>query len=808
MGVQQRSEAVAGVEDVVLLGSVLESATECSLVATDFSGLVLTWSEGARGLYGYSSSEIVGQPVARLYRREDVAAGLLATMTARAVESGMWEGLVERLHKDGSARAARVVVTPRRGEDGETIGFLMIGFLVVARDLRLASGLEGSRVGARTMLELGSDAVMIVDPDGEIEEVNAAAEELFGYAAGELVGRQVEVLFEASQVGGGPGDRPRLSSELGWTLSMGARVELIGRGADGVGFAVQVRARPCLAGQGLASTPIRAVSPDARFDRELQEASVDELGALNAELAENVSEIETLTAEQGLLHEELRVSQGQAAESLMLVETLLLTSPVGFGFVDRDLRIRRMNEPLAALSGAPLVEQLGRTVHEVLPDLWPVLGPIYEHVLDTGEAVVNQEVQVEVRSAPGTVRNWLSSYYPVRVKDEVVGVGLVVVDITDRQQAEEFRAVVMQNLAEGLVVCDGEGRLTFMNAAASKMLGWSEYELRGKPLHAAIQYQHADGTPYPEQDGQLAKVRMDGRTVRMATDAFTRKDGSILPVAYSAGPLHSGATVRGVVVAFRDTTEEQTERARTQRALDALTWVGRIRDALDDGRMVMYSQPIVALSPTAQATEELLVRMLGTAGELILPGSFLPTAEMYGQISEIDQWVITQAALVAASGRRVHANLSADSISSLDLLPGIERALRDASADPANIVFEITETSAMGNLDAGEAFARGVKDIGCSLSLDDFGVGYGSFTYLQRLQIASLKIDSSFVRDMVSNVANQHVVKAIVNIAKGFGQQTIAEGVENVETLELLRDYGVDLVQGNHIGQPTPLQLG
>jgi EAL domain-containing protein (putative c-di-GMP-specific phosphodiesterase class I) len=156
----------------------------------------------------------------------------------------------------------------------------------------------------------------------------------------------------------------------------------------------------------------------------------------------------------------------------------------------------------------------------------------------------------------------------------------------------------------------------------------------------------------------------------------------------------------------------------------------------------------------------------------------------------------------------VHANLSADSISSLDLLPGIERALRDASADPANIVFEITETSAMGNLDAGEAFARGVKDIGCSLSLDDFGVGYGSFTYLQRLQIASLKIDSSFVRDMVSNVANQHVVKAIVNIAKGFGQQTIAEGVENVETLELLRDYGVDLVQGNHIGQPTPLQLG
>jgi PAS domain S-box-containing protein len=234
MGMEQRSDAgsVAGVKHATLLGSVVESATECSLVATDFSGLVLTWSEGARGLYGYSPSEIVGQPAARLYRREDVAAGLLVVMMARAAQTGMWEGQVQRVHKDGSVSAARVVVTPRRGEGGETIGFLMIGFLVAAGDL----------------------------------------------------------------------SRPSAS-------------------------------RP----EGLAGAPLHAVRDrGAPSDRELREA-----------------EIETLTAEQGLLHEELRVSQGQAAESSMLVETLLLTSPIGFGFVDRDLRIRRMNEPLAALSGVP-----------------------------------------------------------------------------------------------------------------------------------------------------------------------------------------------------------------------------------------------------------------------------------------------------------------------------------------------------------------------------------------------------------------------------------------------------------------------
>ncbi len=487
---------------------------------------------------------------------------------------------------------------------------------------------------------------------------------------------------------------------------------------------------------------------------------------------------------------------------------LLLTAPIGFGFVDRDFRIRQMNETLAAVHGIPAEEQLGRTVPEVVPDLWPQLGPIYRHVLDTGEAVVNQEAQGEALLAPGEVRHWLRSYYPVRLKDEVIGVGLVVVDITDRQQAEEFRAVVMQNLAEGLVVSDREGRLMFMNAAASRMLGWSEYELRGKSVHAAIHYQHADGTPFAEEDGQLLKVRTDGRTVRMANDAFIRKDGSIFPVAYSAGPLYSGPAVRGVVVAFRDTTEEQTERIRAQRELEALIWVGRIRDALDDDRLVLYSQPIVPLSPRAERSEELLVRMVGRGGELILPGSFLPAAEKYGQIGEIDQWVITQAARLAASGRRVHANLSADSISSLDLLPRIERELSKTGADPANIVFEITETAVMGDIQAGEAFARGIKNLGCSLALDDFGVGYGSFTYLQKLQITYLKIDIAFVRDVVSNTANQHLVRAIVNIAQGLGQQTIAEGVENLETLELLRGYGVDLAQGFYPGRPQPLESG
>ena len=520
---------------------------------------------------------------------------------------------------------------------------------------------------------------------------------------------------------------------------------------------------------------------------------------------QQVSELEALTREQQQLHDELHQAQRQTAESLTLVEALQSTAPVGFGFVDRDFRMRRMNETLAAINGLPMADQLGRTVAESVPDLWPQIGHIYRQVLETGQPVVNQEVHRNPPSNPGEARQWLASYYPVRLNNEVIGVGLVVVDITDREQAEDFRAVVMRNMAEGLYVVDVEGRLMYMNDAASKLLGWREDELLNQPVHALIHYQHADGSALAEHDCELLKVRTQGLTVRMADDAFTRKDGSILHVAYSAAPLVNGTTVRGVVVVFRDTTDEQAERTRAERELNALSWVGRIRDALDDDRLVLYSQPIVALSTCATSSAELLVRMIGQKGEVILPGSFLPIAEKYGQIWEIDHWVITQAAVLAASGRRVQANLSANSISSLDLLSRIERELIQTGADPAHIVFEITETALMGNIDAGEAFARGLARIGCGLALDDFGTGYGSFTYLQKLPFNYLKIDISFVRDLLSNVANQQLVRAIVNVAHEFGQQTIAEGVEDNETLDLLRAYGVDLAQGFHLGRPQPL---
>jgi EAL domain-containing protein (putative c-di-GMP-specific phosphodiesterase class I) len=135
----------------------------------------------------------------------------------------------------------------------------------------------------------------------------------------------------------------------------------------------------------------------------------------------------------------------------------------------------------------------------------------------------------------------------------------------------------------------------------------------------------------------------------------------------------------------------------------------------------------------------------------------------------------------------------------------IEREMGEAGADPANLVFEITETALMRDIDRGEAFARGVVDLGCSVALDDFGTGFGTFTHVKKLPIRYLKIDIEFVRDLVANSANQHVVKAIVNLAQGFGCQTVAEGVEDAEALTLLQGYGVNFAQGYYLGRPAAL---
>jgi diguanylate cyclase (GGDEF)-like protein len=234
-------------------------------------------------------------------------------------------------------------------------------------------------------------------------------------------------------------------------------------------------------------------------------------------------------------------------------------------------------------------------------------------------------------------------------------------------------------------------------------------------------------------------------------------------------------------------------------------WIARIRQALDEDGLVLHGQPIVELATGKTVQQELLLRMRDPGGNLFPPLAFLPVAEQCGLIYEIDQWVIKQAIRTAPRGEPVSINLSASSVGDPRLFDLIERELRDQGTDPSRVVFEITETAVMQNMDRATMFAERLVTLGCKLALDDFGTGFASFTYLKRLPVQYLKIDIDFVRDVARSQRDMFVVRAIVALAGDFGQQTIAEGVEDQATADVLRDLGVTFAQGYLYGRPGQL---
>jgi diguanylate cyclase (GGDEF)-like protein len=232
-----------------------------------------------------------------------------------------------------------------------------------------------------------------------------------------------------------------------------------------------------------------------------------------------------------------------------------------------------------------------------------------------------------------------------------------------------------------------------------------------------------------------------------------------------------------------------------------LAWGERIREAIDQRKILVYAQPIFDLRRQCVAREELLVRMLDEHGDVIPPAAFLPTAERLGLISEIDRLVLATAVEMAGRSQPIAVNVSGASLSDPGLIEDVRAAIADG-LNPAWLDFEITETAAISNMAHARAFAQTVTEMGCGLGLDDFGTGFSSFSYLKELPIQHLKIDIEFIRNLCSSAVDQRLVQALVQFAKAFGQETVAEGVEDAETLGLVRAFEVDYAQGFHIGRP------
>jgi diguanylate cyclase (GGDEF)-like protein len=246
----------------------------------------------------------------------------------------------------------------------------------------------------------------------------------------------------------------------------------------------------------------------------------------------------------------------------------------------------------------------------------------------------------------------------------------------------------------------------------------------------------------------------------------------------------------------------------------AQTTSARIRDALTQNRLRLATQPIRSLASGGIERYELFLRMTGESGELLPAASFIEVAERSGMVQELDRWVVAQALELMAERERagdpvsLHMNLSGASMTDLSVLEFIERRLDEGEADPARCTFEITQSARVEDYDTAGAFADRLTEFGCEVAIDDYGAGFSPFAYLKKVPFDVIKIDGTFIREMAQNDADQLVVKAIVEIARGLGKRTIAEFVEDEHTENLLRDYGVDMAQGFHLGRPMDLAEG
>lgn len=540
----------------------------------------------------------------------------------------------------------------------------------------------------------------------------------------------------------------------------------------------------------------------------------------------------------------------------------------------------------------------------------------------------------------------------------------LLITLGENQHIARDNQMIVSTAGEGIIRADPDGRLSYANPAACRMLGYSLRQLIGQDGHDLMHHSYLNGVPYPADQCPIQSVLTAETPVRVSDEVFWKRDGTSFPVDYTAAPIRQDGQAVGVVVVFDDVTAQRSveerlryqadhdslsglfnrrrfveevekelrhaQRYRTAGALlmldldsfkfvndsfgheigdelirrvalllrkrlrdsdivgrlggdefailipnadleqglelagtlrtlikshtdpsveasvgvvsfdgsekvvaddlvvradialydakqrsngavawrgqkgDRLTWVDKIRDAIEADRLVLYAQPIVDLRTDTIDSEELLIRLLEEDGDVIPPAAFLPTAERFGLMQDIDRLVVRRALELARSGRRLAINLSGRSIDDDKIVGMIEAAVADG-VDPEQLTFEITETAAVRNLDHARRFAERLQRIGCKLALDDFGTGLSSLSYLKHIPAQILKIDMEFVHGVAGSSLDQYLVRTIVGIAKRLGQVTVAEGVEDAATLTTLRRFGVDFAQGYYLGKPAPI---
>jgi diguanylate cyclase (GGDEF)-like protein/PAS domain S-box-containing protein len=652
----------------------------------------------------------------------------------------------------------------------------------------------------RAILDAALDCVAVIDLSGRVVEWNPAAERTFGYTRDQARGRELAELIVPERLREAHRTGLARCVRTGRSDLLGRRIEMPAVRAGGTEFPVELAITRVRGDQPLFAGHMRDITERKRAVAELQEAE---------------------------------------RKYRSLVERLpVVTYVAELGPHGRWIYV------------SPQIEDmLGYTTQEWMDD--PELWASRIHPEDRGRVhvedrqfardggVANSEYRMLAKDRTEVwVRDSASLVEPGGGEGQLVE-GLLS-DITEEKEAEqrlrhlathddltelrnrrsfadELDAHVSEGSGRGAVLMLDLDHMKFVNDSLGHVVG--DRVLRG--VAGILDDVSFDDAVPARLGGDQFAVLLPGASEAAARATagelleLVRSHGAALPVTASVGVVpfdaESRVTASDLMVAADLALSDAKEAGRDRIAVLAgradrrLAWVDRVRTAIEDERLVLHAQPIVDLATGDVTREELLIRMLDERGAVIPPSSFLPTAERFGLIREIDRWVVGQALDLMAAGVRVAVNLSGKSINDAALMALVEQRLAAMGVEPGALLFEVTETAAATAMEQLGEFSARIERLGCQLAIDDFGTGFGSFTYLRHLPVRALKIDIQFIRGMAESAEDRRIVRSIVAAGKTLGLSIVGEGVEDAETLELLREYGVGYAQGYHLGRPRRL---
>ena len=727
-----------------------------------------------------------------------------------------------------------IVIEPA-GED--EIGQLVGTFNRMAESVRFnVQRARENEARFHAIADYTHDIELWLSPEGKLLWVNPSVERMLGHTVGTCMGKMnfpLDVIH--------PEDRAaaefQLRQALRGTSGEGYTLRMIR--SDGSHFWGSVNWQPIHDYNGIYQG-IRA----SIF-------SVDDLKATEANLRETLNE---LRAAETLQRKYLDETEQERARLVSLLSAMNL----GILFVGTDSRVIYHNPNFTRMwmidERVPLI---GLRVHDVLAKSTSTLARpdhFSRHLLNVLET---REVSdsFEIQMTDGRVITELD--YPVRDGEgRFIGHLWIYEDVTrERQTAEQLVYLAERDALTGLY-----NRHRFQQELGRTMLESDRHQMRSAVMFFDLDEFKTINDTYGHRAGDALLIRVAGeigalvrrnevlsrlggdefaillpnvqdneaealaeRVVRAIAQIPFRFEGQNLRLTTSLGiayyPTH--AADADDLVARADVAMYQAKSAgkntwrvyRADQEADSemrarLSWSERISNAIDKNLFQLHFQGVYQASDRSLMHLEALIRMFDERdpGQLIMPGHFIPLAEKSGRILDIDRWVIRE--VIQGLGKNsampaIAINISGRSLSEPNLPQFIGDELRAARVDPRRLIVEITETAAVSDLHDAQRMIEALRQLGCGVYLDDFGVGFASFAYLKHLNVDTIKIDGIFIRDLPNDPDNQVFVQAMVSVALGLGKSVLAEYVEDGKTLALLRSYGIDLVQGYFLDRPV-----